>query len=114
MFTKTYTKIRRLLFLVFSQIGFKRINEAVVNIFTFTPGTKIYTSFNDDHNNCKHSEYIYVILVTKIKGIQGFFLHLTFYFQHYGFFKFYENVNFRVNNLIKNPHCTKCISHRTI
>ena len=47
----------------------------------------------------KYSEYIYVILVTQIKGIQGFFLNLNFYFQIYGTFKFYENVNFRVNSI---------------
>ena len=27
---------------------------------------------------------------------------------------FTKNVNFRVNNLLNNPHCTKYISHRTI
>ena len=42
---------------------------------------------------------MYVILVTQIKGIQLFF---------------YKSVNFRVNDLFKNPHCTKCIGHRTI
>ena len=26
----------------------------------------------------------------------------------------YESINFRVNDLFKNPHCTKYISHRTI
>ena len=39
---------------------------------------------------------------------------LTSYFQIYGTFKFYENVNFRVNSLFKNPHCTKHISHTII
>ena len=54
--------------------------------------------------NIKYSEYIhvYVIIVTQIKGIQ-FFFNLTFYFQNYSPFKFYENVNFRVNNHIKSP-----------
>ena len=25
-----------------------------MNIFTFMPATNIYTTFNDDHNNCRH------------------------------------------------------------
>ena len=47
-----------------------------------------------------------VILVTIIEIIP-FFLNLTTYFQIYGTFKFYENVNLRVNGLYKNPNCTK-------
>ena len=51
---------------------------------------------------------IYVILVTQIERI--YFFNLTSYFQIYGTFKFYENVNFRVNGLFKNPHCAKYIN----
>ena len=56
---------------------------------------------------------IHMVPVTQIEGIQVFF-NLTSYFQIYGTFKFYENVNFRVTGLFQNPHCTKYISHRII
>ena len=32
--------------------GKKNKVKAAVNIFTFIPATNIYTTFNDDHNNC--------------------------------------------------------------
>ena len=56
---------------------------------------------------------IYMVPVTQIEGIH-FFFNLTSYFQIYGTFKFYENVNFRVKGVFKNPHYTKYVSHRTI
>ena len=53
LFTKTYTKVGRVLLLVFSQIRLK-INkvEAAVNIFTLIPAINIYTTFMMTINNC--------------------------------------------------------------
>ena len=63
----------------------------------------------------KYSEYIYVILVTQIKGIPIIFFKSDLLFPELWLFQiFYESVNFRVNDLFKNPHCTKYIGHRTI
>ena len=64
---------------------------------------------NPDFDECIH-----MVLVTQIEGIQGFFLNLTSYFQIYGTFKFYENVNFRGKGLFKNPHCTKYMSQNNL
>ena len=50
--------------------------------------------------------------VTQIE--KSIFSNLTSYFHISGILKFFKNVNFRVNGIYKNPHCTKYISHRSI
>ena len=64
-----------MLFLDFSQIGLKKNKvEAVVNISTLIPATNIIQHLMMIITIVKHSEYIYVILMTQIEGIQFFFI----------------------------------------
>ena len=48
--------------------------EAVVNISTLIPATNIIQHLMMIITIVKHSEYIYVILLTQIEGIQFFFI----------------------------------------
>ena len=65
-----------------------------MNISTLIPATNIMQHLMMIITIVKHSEYIYVILMTQIEGIQFFYYNLTLNFQNCGPFKFLRERQF--------------------
>ena len=94
---RVYSNIKKVgecYFLYFTNWIKKNKFEAVMDISTLIPATNIIQHLVMIITIVKYSEYIYVILMTQIEGIQVFFYNLTLNFQNCGPFKFLRERQF--------------------